>query len=112
MDKKQPIIGQEASAKKENLEQLNAFLEHYKRIKNFTAGRKERLLELMQRKIAKTWKPAKKAKMVRRLTTANQLFTEAESAVDQIEMRLSQNETGPKPANNVAPFVPPPATSV
>lgn len=84
----------------------------YTTARTHAEGAKARLTDLMSRKIAKKWDLDKKQKMTRRYVTTGQIITEANEAIDQITHRLSQITTEPKLANNVAPFVPPPATSV
>lgn len=75
---------------KENVEQLQAWLEHYTRQFSVSNERKACLEDLMRRKAAKKWSPDKTAKMVRRLLSASKEAEQAESAVDMITHRLSQ----------------------
>ena len=53
-------------------------------------SRKGRAQELMSRRVAKSWSAAKKAKMVRRLMTANQELEQSTSAIEQLTHRLEQ----------------------
>jgi hypothetical protein len=107
-----PIIG---NAKAENNMEDPAVLQRqiafYSHVQVCATSRKARLEDLMQRKIAKTWDAAKKAKMVRRLMTANQELDQSVDALDQLKHRLEQVTTQAV-VGNVAPFVPGPATSV
>lgn len=81
----------EGEEKKEDVEQLKRWLEHFARIYKFASFRKERCEELMRRKSAKKWPPEKVQRMVRRLMTANKEIEQAENALDQVKHRLSQN---------------------
>lgn len=80
------------------------------------AARKERLEDLMSRKGAKKWQPAKKALMVRRLMVATQTVEQCTLAIDELTKKLAEvlAKLGPNPGvnTNVAPFVPPTPTSV
>lgn len=108
----QPLIGNAPTENKpEDPEELVRKLYFFNHVKVCATSRKGRVEELMQRRSAKKWDAKKKARMVRRLVTANQELEQSESAIDQITHRLSQITTAPARANNVAPFVPPPATS-
>jgi hypothetical protein len=84
-----------------------AFFTH---VQKCAAVRKARAEELMQRRVAKGWDAAKKAKMVRRLVTAGQELDQATDALDQLRFRLEQVTSAPT-QTAVAPFVPPPPTS-
>ena len=97
---------------KEDPQEMMRQLEFYAHLKVCATARKERCEELMQRRIAKTWDAKKKARMVRKLVTANQELEQSDMAIDQLTHRLSQVTTQPARANNVAPFVPAPATSL
>lgn len=77
--------------KKEDVEQLKRWLEHFAKQYQFASFRKERCEELMRRKSAKKWSPEKTARMVRRLMTANKEIEQATNALDQVAHRLSQN---------------------
>lgn len=81
----------EQEAPKEDIEQLKSWLEHFAGVYKFSASRKERLEDLMRRKSAKKWDPEKTAKMVRRLVDSSKTMEQAESALDMIKHRLSQN---------------------
>lgn len=61
---------------------------------HFAVARKERLEELMQRKKARTWDNAKKAKMVRRLMAVTKERQETDTALEQLKFRLSQITSG------------------
>ena len=52
--------------------------------------RKDRLEELMKRKIAKKWDQAKKAKMVRRLIAVSNELRQAQDIVEQAEYKVKQ----------------------
>lgn len=80
----------EEEPKEENVDQLKAWLEHFARVYKAATFRKERCELLMRRKAAKKWPPEKKARMVRRLMTANKEIEQSENALDQVTHRLSQ----------------------
>lgn len=80
----------EEEKKEDNVDQLKAWLEHFARVYKFASFRKERTEMLMRRKSAKKWPPEKKARMVRRLMTANKEIEQSENALDQVTHRLSQ----------------------
>lgn len=86
-------------------------------------SRKARVEDLMQRRsangwrtlkgrVAPGWNTSKKTQMVRRLMRASQEIDQADKAVGQLTQQLAKIKEEPKKANNVAPFIPPPATSV
>jgi len=81
---------QEETVPSDNAEHLKAWLEEFARQYKTAAFRKSRCEKLMRRRIAKTWKPEKTAKMVRRLMTANKLVEQSENALDNITQRLSR----------------------
>lgn len=127
---KQPIIGKERTEEQpETPEKLQFMIVAYARqLRNATSD-KTRLTDLMGRKSANGWisqsrhprkkgkfQPgwgsAKKTKMVRRYMRAEQMINECNDALDKLKHRLSQITTEPNANYNVAPFVPPPATSV
>jgi hypothetical protein len=110
----QPLIGnQPATPQKEDPVMIVRQIIFFNHTKMCAMARKARLEDLMQRKHSpKKWDAAKKAKMVRKLMTANQELEESVNALDQLNHRLSQITTQEPQANNVAPFVPPPATSI
>lgn len=58
--------------------------------KRFNVERKEQLSELMQRKSALSWKPEKKALMVRRYMTADSSIIEATNTIEYLEAELSK----------------------
>ena len=62
----------------------------YKTLLRNAMHRKERLEDLMQRKISQRWDQAKKAKMVRRLIAATNEMKDALDVVDQAEYKLNQ----------------------
>lgn len=82
---------EEAESKKEDIEQLKRWLEHFANVYRAASARKERCEDLMRRKSAKKWDPTKTAKMVRKLMTANKEIEDATNALDQVTHRLSQN---------------------
>lgn len=109
---KRPIIGNEPQEKKEDPEQIRLQIAFFTHTLKCATLRKARYEDLMQRRGSRKWDAAKKAQMVRRLTTANQEMEQSEHAVDQLTNHLAQIVTSPKRVNDVAPFVPAPATSM
>lgn len=104
----------QAAERPPTLAELKLQLARFKHVHECARLRKERQEDLMQRKVAKTWDHAKKAQMVRRLMTANKELEQSTEVINQIiDMIATESaQLAPKPAANVAPFVPPPATSV
>jgi hypothetical protein len=96
------------------MKELKAHLARFKHVHECARIRKARQEALMSRKGAKKWDAATKSRAVRRLMTANQLLEQATEAINQIIDLIATEsaQIAPKPANNVAPFVPAPATSV
>ena len=91
MDKK-PIIGN-APSQEQPKEDPMTILHHinvYSHTLMCATSRKQRNEQLMSRKSAKAWTPAKKAKMVRRLMTTNQEITQSENALDQLKIHLER----------------------
>lgn len=72
------------------IERLKHLFEHFARKFKFAASRKERCEELMRRRSAKRWGAAKTARMVRRLTAANQEMEQSEGTLDQCSVRLRE----------------------
>lgn len=87
----QAAATEEAEPKKEDIEQLKRWLEHFANVFRSASQRKERCEDLMRRQGAKKWDAAKTAKMVRKLMTANKEIEDATNALDQVTHRLSQN---------------------
>lgn len=56
--------------------------------------RKVRAEEVMQRRKARTWDAAKKAQMVRRLTSAGQELEQSVGALEQLREKLARLTTG------------------
>lgn len=125
-----PLIGnQRTEEQQETPEKLQFMIEAYGRQLRNATNDKVRLTDLMARKSANGWisqsrhprrrgkwqagwDSTKKTKMVRRFMRAEQMINECNDALDKLKHRLSQITTEPNPNLNVAPFVPPPATSV
>lgn len=119
----EPIIGNVATEKAPpTVEELKLQLEFFTHMKYCAEARKARVEDLMQRRSANGWRTlkgsnasgwdlAKKTKMVRRLMRAGQEIEQASNAIDQLKDQLTKIEEG-RHVGAVAPFVPPPATSV
>lgn len=112
MEEKKPLIGNERTEEKETPEKLQAMIAAYVRQKGFAESDKSRFSDLLQRKSAQKWDPTKKAKMVRRYMRADQLINECVDTLEKLKDRLSTVTKAKDPNYNVAPFVPPPATSL
>ena len=106
-----PIIGNEQMQQVASVLELKLRLAFFKRMHLAANSRKDRLEDLMQRKIAKTWDAAKKAKMVRRLVSANKVLEQSVMAVDIVEQEIEKQLAQPAPPTASAPYVPPPPTS-
>lgn len=87
-------------------------LAYFGRVQFCATQRKTRLEVLMSRRVAKSWSPAKKAQMVRRLMTANQELEQATLALEQLTHRLQQLGQPASPVAANIPFIPPLPTSV
>lgn len=90
MDKKQLIGNTPAEETKETPEKVKAMIAAYSFVRSNAENSKERLNMLMQRKSAKDWDAAKKAKMVRRYMTANQTIDEASETIEGLVQRLAE----------------------
>lgn len=89
MDTKRPLIGNPTSDdKQEDPRELLHRAEKLKRLLACATSRKERCEDLMQRRIAKTWEPVKKAKMVRRLVKANQEIEQSTAELEGMAPKL------------------------
>lgn len=69
---------------------LLAMVEAYARQASYSSMRKDRLTELMERRVSTSWSPEKKARMARRLFAAGNDVQEASDAIDRLKHRLSQ----------------------
>lgn len=119
-----PLIGNEATEKAPpTAEELEMQIKFFGHMKFCASSRKTRVEDLMQRRSANGWRTlkgrieagwdtAKKTQMVRRLMRASQEIEQADNAIGQLTKQLSEIAEESKKANNVAPFIPPPATSV
>ena len=65
----------------------------YSKQKTSSENDKVRLTQLMGRKKARKWNTAKKQKMARRYTRADQMINECVDVLDQLTHRLSQITT-------------------
>lgn len=90
-ENKRSLIGNQPVAPQQDTpERLEAMMAGYARHGAFAEARKQRLADLMQRRSAKKWSPAKKAQMARRYFEAGQ---GAEQAIEQVALlrdRLQQ----------------------
>ena len=107
-----PLIGAPPEEKKVDLVELQKQLQFFRHYLHAATLRKERCEDLMSRQIAKTWDAKKKAKMVRRLTTANSELEQCVTAIDQVEHLIIDNFANKQPQLATADFVPAPPTSV
>src|SRR5262249_37634437 len=90
MQEHQHSEGQQEESPEKKIERLKGWLEHFARIYRFAGLRKERTEMLMRRKSAQKWPAQKKARMVRRLMTANKEIEQATDALDRVSHELSQ----------------------
>jgi hypothetical protein len=118
------LIGNAATEKEPpTAEELEMQIRYFGHMKFCATSRKARVEDLMQRRsangwrkltgrIAAGWNTSKKTQMVRRLMRAGQEIDQADNAIGKLTEQLTQIKEEAKKANNVAPFIPPPATSV
>jgi hypothetical protein len=109
---KQPIIGQAPEEeKKDDPRVLLAQIAYVNHVQRCATSRKERVEALMQRRSAKKWDAKKKARMVRKLMTANQELEQTTTALTDLLPRFEALRQTVARVNDVAPFVKGPATS-
>jgi len=76
---------------KENVDQLRSSLKTLLRWQAYDTARVARLESLLGRKHTFKWRPARKAKTVRRLMASIDRLKSAETDIDVIQHRLSQH---------------------
>lgn len=104
------IIGNAPEERQDDPETLRRQIAFFVHALACATVRKSRAEDLMQRRQAKAWDAAKKAKMVRRLTSANQELEQAAGALEQLREKLSQLVASGPSVNAVAPFIPSPTS--
>lgn len=75
---------------KESPEELQSWLAHYARSYRAAFLQKQKCEKLMSRDSSKKWDSEKKSKMIRRLSTANDIIKKSESMIEQVVHKLSQ----------------------
>ena len=111
MTDERQLIGNAHVDKKDDPELLAKQLHSYQRLQLFATSRKARCEELMRRRSAKKWDAAKKARMVRKLMTANKELETSTGMIEQLMARLTQLWGEANAQRTFSPFVPPPATT-
>lgn len=91
----QGTLGQQTVKREPTAEELQEHIDRFRKQAYNARYRKDRLETLMQRKSAKKWDPAKKAKMVRRLVAANVTLEQADDAITGTTERLKQLNAKP-----------------